>query len=121
MATPCPVGFDLERMRSRVTTTYDRLGREPDGEFHFHKGIDYACEFLGYDRADLEALPSESTSRFAGLGNPNRIGPMEPGETVLDIGCGAGTDLLLAARRVATASGERPPRRRSPRTRSRGQ
>jgi ubiquinone/menaquinone biosynthesis C-methylase UbiE len=54
---------------------------------------------LGYDAQELAMLPQESTAAFAGVGNPHRIGPIEPGETVLDIGCGAGMDLLLAARR----------------------
>jgi len=45
-------------------------------------------------------LPAECTGSFAGIANPHAIGPILPGETVLDIGCGAGTDLLLAARKV---------------------
>jgi arsenite methyltransferase len=45
-------------------------------------------------------MPTESTASFAGVGNPHRIGTIKPGETVLDIGCGAGMDLLLAARRI---------------------
>jgi SAM-dependent methyltransferase len=53
---------------------------------------------LGYDPEELAMIPAESTASFAGVGNPHRIGPIEPGETVLDIGCGAGVDLMLAAR-----------------------
>jgi ubiquinone/menaquinone biosynthesis C-methylase UbiE len=45
-------------------------------------------------------IPDESTASFAGVGNPHRIGPIMPGETVLDIGCGGGMDLMLAARRA---------------------
>ena len=45
-------------------------------------------------------LPSECTAAFAGIANPHAIAPISPLETVLDIGCGAGTDLLLAARKV---------------------
>jgi SAM-dependent methyltransferase len=100
MAKTSPSGFDVARLREQVSVTYDRLGRDPTGTFHFNHGPDYACELLGYERQDLESLPEECTTRFAGLGNPHRIGPIEPGETVLDIGCGAGMDLLLAARRT---------------------
>ena len=51
----------------------------------------------------MNALPARATSRFAGVGNPLAIGPIAPGQTVLDHACGAGMDLLLAARRVGEA------------------
>jgi SAM-dependent methyltransferase len=100
MAIACPTNLDVAHLRKEVADTYTRLVDDPEGRFHFNKGLDYACELLGYNRDELEALPRETTSRFAGLGNPMRIGPIERGETVLDIGSGAGMDLLLAARRV---------------------
>ena len=73
---------------------------EPTAEFHFHRGPAYAAEFLGYDVDELARLPTECTASFAGIGNPLAIGPIHPGETILDIGCGAGMDLLLAGKRV---------------------
>jgi len=100
MALSCPVGFDVERLREEVLRTYTRLANEPGGDFHFHRGLAYATQRLGYDRAELEGLPAACTERFAGVGNPLLVGPVRPGETVLDHACGAGTDLLLAARRV---------------------
>jgi SAM-dependent methyltransferase len=100
MAATCPIGFDVQRLQTEVKSTYDRVARDPDGEFHFHRGLEYACEVLGYDRREVGTLPQESVQRFAGVGNPHRIGPIGPGETLLDIGCGAGMDLLLAAKRV---------------------
>lgn len=100
MALTCPVGFDVPRLRSQVLATYERVARDPEGDFHFHRGARYAVEYLKYDAAELAALPQECTARFAGVGNPLRIGPIRSGETVLDHACGAGTDLLLAARRV---------------------
>ena len=59
---------------------------------------------LRYNPDELATIPAECTASFAGVGNPHRIGPIASGETVLDIGCGAGMDLILAARR-ASASG----------------
>jgi len=102
MAVKCPIGFDTEYLRERVYETYDRVAREPNGEFHFHRGPEYASEYLKYNMDELRALPEESTARFAGVANPNRIGEILPGETVLDHACGAGMDLLLAAKRVGT-------------------
>jgi len=98
MATTCPDGFDVERLRELVREEYDRVAREPHGNFHFHRGPEYASGMLGYDPDELALIPEESTASFAGVGNPHRIGALHPGETVLDIGCGAGMDLLLAAR-----------------------
>ena len=69
-------------------------------EFHFHRGPDYAAEFLRYDRAALAELPDESTASFAGVANPQRMGPFGEGAHVVDIGCGAGMDLMLAAKSV---------------------
>jgi len=100
MAATCPTGFNVDLLREQIRGTYDRLARSPRDDFHFHRGLDYAVERLGYDRAELTSLPAASTDRFAGVGNPLRIGPVHAGETVLDHACGAGLDLLLAARRV---------------------
>lgn len=100
MAAMAPPGFDTERLRDAVRATYERVARDPFGEFHFHRGAAYAVEYLGYDAKAILSLPRAATDRFAGVGNPLAIGPIEPGETVLDHACGSGTDLLLAAQRV---------------------
>jgi SAM-dependent methyltransferase len=95
-----PIRFRAENLHRKVETVYDRLATRPEGDFHFHHGPEYACRVLRYYREEIEALPAEVTRSFAGLGNPHRIAPIEAGATVLDVGCGAGTDLLLAAGRV---------------------
>lgn len=100
MATTAPIDFDTNYLRSQVVATYDQVAREPNAHYHFHRGPEYAHDFLSYDGDELAAVPSISTERFAGVGNPLAIGPIAPGSTVLDHACGAGMDLLLAARRV---------------------
>ena len=100
MAAKAPEDFDVARLREAISVTYERVAREPEGEFHFHRGRAYAIDYLGYDADELDGVPSASVARFAGVGNPLRIGPIAAGETVLDHACGAGLDLLLAAHRV---------------------
>jgi len=92
--------IDPQSIRAEVSKVYSQVANNPDGDFHFHRGPAYAVEFLGYDPAELAALPSECVASFAGIANPHAIAPILPGETILDIGCGAGTDLLIAARKV---------------------
>jgi arsenite methyltransferase len=99
----CSPTLDRQALRDRVIETYDRLASAPDGEFHFHRGVRYAVERLGYDAIELASLPTVATDRFAGVGNPLALGSVPPGAVVLDHACGAGTDLLLAARRAGPA------------------
>src|SRR5690242_9339438 len=100
MSVTCPADLDTQRLRSEVSSIYARVAADPSGQFHFHRGPAYAAEFLNYDRVELDQLPASCTASFAGVGNPHRVAAIQPGETVLDIGCGAGMDLLLAARRT---------------------
>ena len=100
MAATAPSEFDIGYLRTRVRETYDRVAREPHGEYHFHRGPAYARDRLGYHPLELAQVPQDATERFAGVGNPFHAGPIHPGEHVLDHACGAGTDLLLAASKV---------------------
>lgn len=100
MISYCPAGFDTAGLRHQVRAMYEGVAQTPHGNFHFHRGLDYAVEQLRYERSELTDLPTISTARFAGVGNPHRIGSIAAGATVLDHACGAGMDLLLAARRV---------------------
>jgi arsenite methyltransferase len=100
VAVMCPIDLDKARLRAEVQTMYARVATAPDGEFHFHRGPVYASTRLGYDANELAALPPEVTSAFAGVGNPHAIARIPPGAVVVDIGSGAGTDLLVAAMRT---------------------
>ena len=103
MATTCPLGFNVQGLRDAVQSTYERVARNPESPFHFNMGAEYAVNLLRYDPSQLATLPNRATARFAGVGNPHRIGVIEKGETVVDIGSGGGMDLLIAARRVGEA------------------
>jgi arsenite methyltransferase len=102
MTLACPVDLDSLRLRREVQDMYARVAESPNGAYHFHRGPAYASSMLGYDAVELAALPASVTHSFAGVGNPHAIGPLSVGARVLDIGSGAGTDLLLAALRVGT-------------------
>jgi SAM-dependent methyltransferase len=103
MAVTCPVDLDTRRLRHEIQSIYARVATDPSSEFHFHRGPAYAGERLGYDARELAAIPDEATASFAGVANPLRIARLSPGATVVDIGCGAGMDLMLAAREVGPA------------------
>jgi len=107
MALVCPSNFDKAFLLQQVQATYEQVAQHPEGDFHFHRGPAYAAQYLDYDADELAQLPALATQRFAGVGNPVQIGDLDAslnaireGQVVLDHACGAGTDLLLAARRV---------------------
>jgi arsenite methyltransferase len=95
MAIACPVEFDTRKLRAEIQSIYARVAADPSGEFHFHRGSEYASTRLNYDAAELSKLPGTVTESFAGVGNPHAIAPLPAGATVVDIGSGAGTDLRL--------------------------
>jgi SAM-dependent methyltransferase len=97
MAIACPVDLDTLKLRAEIQSIYARVAADPSGEFHFHRGPEYASTRLNYDAAELSKLPGTVTESFAGVGNPHAIASLPTGATVVDIGSGAGTDLLLAA------------------------
>jgi arsenite methyltransferase len=92
-------GYDLDRLRQAIQDEYAAVARDPGRGYHFHTGCPLAS-MLDYHDDWLEGLPEGSIASFAGTGNPFRIGQLQPGERVVDIGCGAGIDSLIAAKMV---------------------
>lgn len=93
------VVVDADELRRRVSEKYRDVALNPELGFHFHTGAPLA-RMLGYPEAVIEALPAGSVQSFAGTGNPFLFGELAPGEVVVDVGCGAGFDTLIAARQV---------------------
>ena len=89
------VGIDVGLLKSEIKKTYASVSREPEKDFIFPTGRAWA-EDLGYPE-ELSQVPDFVAESFAGVANPFSLGRLEPGERVLDLGCGAGTDTLVAA------------------------
>jgi arsenite methyltransferase len=89
------VGVDVGLLKSEIRMTYASVSQEPEKDFIFPTGRAWS-EDLGYP-TELERVPDFVTESFAGVANPFSLGRLEPGERVLDLGSGAGTDSLVAA------------------------
>jgi arsenite methyltransferase len=92
--TDTPVDVDV--LRSEIRKTYTEVSTDQAKEQIFPTGRSWAQE-LGYPEPELSRVPDATVDSFAGVANHWLLGRIEPGEAVLDLGCGAGTDLLIAA------------------------
>jgi SAM-dependent methyltransferase len=92
-------GLDVELLRSEIQRTYSAVSAEPDTDFMFPTGRAWAQD-LEYPGDLLARVPDASCESFAGVANPFSLGPLRQGEAVLDVGCGAGMDSLIAAQMV---------------------
>src|ERR671935_1518341 len=91
-------GLDVELLKSEIKKTYAAVSTEPERDFIFPTGRAWA-EDLGYPD-ELANVPESAVESFAGVANPWTMGRLAPGEQVLDLGSGAGTDSLVAAQMV---------------------
>ena len=95
-SVPVAPNVDREVLREAIQEEYEAVAREPERGFHFHTGRPLA-QILGYRSEWLDGLSEGSIESFAGTGNPFSLGTLAAGERVVDIGCGAGIDSLIAA------------------------
>ena len=90
---------DVETLKCEIKKIYAQVSSAPDTEFIFPTGRAWALD-LGYPPELLARVPDGSADSFAGVANPFSLRPLQPGEDVLDLGSGAGTDSLVAAQLV---------------------
>jgi arsenite methyltransferase len=91
--------IDVEFLKCEIKKTYAQVSTEQETEFIFPTGRAWALD-LGYPEDLLDRVPETSAGSFAGVANPFSLGALQPGEHVLDLGSGAGTDSLVAAQMI---------------------
>src|SRR5436190_17599333 len=101
--TDVDIPVDVDVLRDEIRKTYTDVSTDHEQQFIFPTGRTWARE-LGYPEPELSRVPDATVESFAGVANHWLLGRIEPGEVVLDLGCGAGTDLLIAAQ-MTGASG----------------
>jgi SAM-dependent methyltransferase len=83
-------------LKDEILRMYQEVADHPEAEFHFFHGRE-AAELFGYPREWLDRAPPGAVASFAGVGNTLERANLQPGETVLDLGSGAGLDAILAS------------------------
>jgi len=86
---------DARQLRAKVKEMYKSVAEQPRGTFHFQMGRELA-QRLGYPAAQLDRVPAQAIESFAGVGYHLGLAALTPGERVLDMGSGSGTDAFLA-------------------------
>ncbi len=90
---------DVIQIQEAVRKKYAEVSRSAEGKFQYPTGKAGAMA-LGYNLAAVGEIPDEVLDTFCGVGNPFSLGAINPGEAILDVGCGAGFDLIVASRLV---------------------
>jgi arsenite methyltransferase len=93
---------DLEQIDAGIRDKYKKVAATPEGHFKYPTGQD-GLKGLQYDEKLIGDLPDAVANFFCGVGNPFSLGEIPLGAQVLDIGCGAGVDALLAGKLVGTS------------------
>jgi len=96
------IPVDVGVLREEIRKTYTEVSTDTERDFIFPTGRTWAQE-LGYPEPELARVPDAILESFAGVANHWLLGDVQPGEAVLDLGCGAGTDLLIAAQKAGPA------------------
>ena len=86
-------------LKDEILRMYQEVAEQPEGTFHFYHGRE-AAELFGYQADWLDRAPAGAVASFAGVGNPHLRSRLQPGETVLDLGSGAGLDSIIASWQV---------------------
>jgi arsenite methyltransferase len=96
------IAVPVDELRQAIRHEYSAVATDPSRGFHFHTGRKLAA-LLDYDEQWLQGIPESNIASFAGTGNPFRVRPLDSGDRVVDVGCGAGMDSLIAAKMVGPA------------------
>lgn len=83
-------------LNDEIVRMYQEVAEHPEATFHFYHGRE-AAELFGYPAELLDRAPEGAVASFAGVGNPHERSDLQPGETVLDLGSGAGLDSIIAS------------------------
>ena len=94
-----PFGMSAAEIAQAVRNRYSEVAVKPDGTYNFRVGRDFA-EALGYPKSLLDDLPASVWEAFTGVATPSLVADVQPGDTVVDLGCGGGFFSVALAKMV---------------------